>query len=317
MYGPAALPSVDDMIEIEGLTKNYGDTVAVSELSFVVEPGTVTGFLGPNGAGKSTTLRMIAGLDAPTRGTVRVNGAHYCASPAPMTELGVLLDAKAVHPGRSARNHLLAVGRTGGFGRRRVDEVLDRVGLSSVADKRVGAFSLGMAQRLGIATALLGRPRTIVLDEPVNGLDPDGVRWIRELLRGLADDGCTVFVSSHLMTEMAQTATRLVVLGRGRLIADCTVAEFLARGRPAVVEVRTPQPEQLRELLRREGAVVDSEEPDMLQINGLSAEQVGLTAWRAGVPVYRLAERDQSLEQAFFAATDDSVEFADVSRGRQ
>jgi ABC-2 type transport system ATP-binding protein len=232
-----------------------------------------------------------------------------------MTELGVLLDAHAVHPGRSARNHLLAVGRTGGFGRSRVDEVLDFVGLSAVAGKRVGGFSLGMAQRLGIATALLGRPRTVVLDEPVNGLDPDGVRWIREMLRTLADQGATVFVSSHLMSEMAQTADRLVVLGRGRLIADCTVAEFVARSRPAVVAVRSPQADRLRELLRADGATVVVAEHDLLEVENRSAEQIGSLAWRFGLPVYGLEVRAASLEQAFMAATADDVEFADNGRG--
>ena len=302
------------MIEITGLTKRYGNNLAVDGLSCVVEPGTVTGFLGPNGAGKSTTLRMIAGLDAPTSGSVRVNGKRYETSRAPMTELGVLLDAKAVHPGRSARNHLLAVAQTGGFGARRVDEVLDFVGLGAVADKRVGGFSLGMAQRLGIATALLGRPQTVVLDEPVNGLDPDGVRWIREALRELADEGHTVFVSSHLMSEMAQTATRLVVLGRGRLIADCTVAEFVARSRPAVVEVRSPDAARLGELLRAEGGGIDSGDRDLLHVTGLSSEQVGMIAWRAGLPVSQLGVIAPSLEQAFFSATGDSVEFSDNLR---
>jgi ABC-2 type transport system ATP-binding protein len=256
---------------------------------------------------------MIAGLDAPTQGVVRVNGTRYARSRAPMTELGVLLDARAVHPGRSARNHLLAVGQTGGFGRQRVDEVLDSVGLAAVAGKRVGGFSLGMAQRLGIATALLGRPQTIVLDEPVNGLDPDGVRWIRDLLRSLAAEGRTVLVSSHLLTEMAETASRVVVLGRGRLLADCTVAEFLARGRPAVVEVRSADPGRLREVLEAEGGIVTASSADLLAVRGLRTEQVGLAASQAGVPVYELAPRAASLEQAFLSATEDSLEFADTT----
>ena len=207
------------MIEIDGLTKRYGDKTAVDGLSFVVEPGVVTGFLGPNGAGKSTTMRMIAGLDRPTSGTVRVNGKHYPDAAAPMAELGILLDARSVHPGLSARNNLLALARTAGIGRRRVDEVIELAGLGEVAGTRAGGFSLGMGQRLGVAAALLGQPQTVVLDEPVNGLDPDGVRWIRLLLKSLAAEGRTVFVSSHLMSEMAQTATRLVVLGRGKLIS--------------------------------------------------------------------------------------------------
>ena len=211
------------MIEIDGLTKRYGDKTAVDGLSFVVEPGVVTGFLGPNGAGKSTTMRMIAGLDRPTSGTVRVNGKHYPGAAAPMAELGILLDARSVHPGLSARNNLLALARTAGIGRRRVDEVIELAGLAEVAGARAGGFSLGMGQRLGVAAALLGRPQTVVLDEPVNGLDPDGVRWIRLLLKSLAAEGRTVFVSSHLMSEMAQTATRLVVLGRGKLISQTSV----------------------------------------------------------------------------------------------
>ena len=221
------------MIEIDGLTKRYGDKAAVDGLSFVVEPGVVTGFLGPNGAGKSTTMRMIAGLDRPTSGTVRVNGKHYPRSAAPMAELGILLDARSVHPGLSARNNLLALARTAGIGRRRVDEVIELAGLAEVAGTRAGGFSLGMGQRLGVAAALLGRPQTVVLDEPVNGLDPDGVRWIRLLLKSLAAEGRTVFVSSHLMSEMAQTATRLVVLGRGKLISETSeiaTSLFLSEG---------------------------------------------------------------------------------------
>ena len=298
------------MIEIEGLTKRYGDKMAVNGLSFNVDPGTVTGFLGPNGAGKSTTMRIIAGLDAPNSGTVRVNGKRYRESTAPMAELGVLLEARAVHPGRSARNHLLAVGQTAGIGRRRVDEVLEFVGLSEVADKRVGGFSLGMAQRLGIATALLGRPQTVVLDEPVNGLDPDGVRWIRNLLRQLADEGRTVFVSSHLMSEMAQTASRLVVVGRGRLLADCTVEDFLAGSARPEVEVRSPDADRLAHLLRDRQASVDTPQPDVLRVSGLSAEQVGRVAWHAHVPVFQLNAVAPSLEEAFMRATSDSVEFS-------
>ena len=237
------------MIEVDSLTKRYGDKLAVDGLTFTVEPGRVTGFLGPNGAGKSTTMRMIAGLDRPTHGAVRVNGRRYGSSPAPQAELGVLLEARAIHTGRSARSHLLALAQTAGLGRSRVEEVIELVGLTDVAGKRVGGFSLGMSQRLGIAAALLGQPRTVVLDEPVNGLDPEGVRWVRSLLRELADEGRTVFVSSHLMSEMAQTAVRLVVIGRGRLIADCTVEEFVARTTTAAVLVRTPQAPRLRSLL--------------------------------------------------------------------
>src|SRR6202030_2237842 len=228
------------------MTKHYGSTVAVNDLTFTVKPGVVTGFLGPNGAGKSTTMRLIAGLDEPTKGRVRVNGSDYRAAVAPMAELGLLLEARAMHTGRSARNHLLALAQTNGISRRRVDEVIDMVGLREVAGKRVGGFSLGMGQRLGVAQALLADPEVVVLDEPVNGLDPEGVLWIRNLLKALAADGRTVFVSSHLMSEMAQTATRLIVVGRGRLIADTTVEEFVARGGGTSVTGRTPAGAELR-----------------------------------------------------------------------
>jgi ABC-2 type transport system ATP-binding protein len=298
------------MIEVENLTKRYGDKTAVDGLSFVVEPGTVTGFLGPNGAGKSTTMRMIAGLDRPTSGTVRVNGTQYRDSVAPLAELGILLEAKAVHTGRSARNHLLALAQTAGLGRRRVDEVIDLVGLGAVAGKRVGGFSLGMGQRLGIASALLGRPRTVVLDEPVNGLDPEGVRWVRDLLRELADEGRTVFVSSHLMSEMALTATRLVVVGRGRLIADSTVDEFVARTTVTSVTVRTPEAARLRGLLLGPDVTVTSQQSDVLQVTGLGTEQIGTIAWHANIPVFELSLLAPSLEDAFMQATHDTVEYA-------
>jgi ABC-2 type transport system ATP-binding protein len=303
------------MIEVENLTKRYGDKLAVDGLTFTVEPGTVTGFLGPNGAGKSTTMRMIAGLDAPTSGRVRVNGHDYRTSPAPLAELGILLEARAVHTGRSARHHLLAIGQTAGIGQRRVDEVIELVGLSDVAAKRVGGFSLGMGQRLGIAAALLGRPRTIVLDEPVNGLDPEGVRWIRTLLRSLADDGCTVFVSSHLMSEMAQTATRLVVLGRGRLIAQSTVEQFVQATTSASVVVRSPESARLRGLLSRSGVTVTADIPDQLEVNGLTAEQIGVLAWQAHLPIFELRAATASLEDAFMHATQDSVEYATAGTG--
>ena len=298
------------MIEVVNLTKRYGDKVAVADLTFTVQPGTVTGFLGPNGAGKSTTLRVIAGLDHPTSGRVRVNGRDYAASAAPMAELGLLLETRAVHPGRSARNHLLAIGQTAGIGRARVDEVIELVGLADVAGKRVGGFSLGMGQRLGIAVALLGRPRTIVLDEPVNGLDPEGVRWIRVLMRSLADEGCTVLVSSHLMSEMAQTATNLIVIGRGRLIADSTVERFIAATTPASVVVRSPEAARLRGLLDRAGATVTADAPDRLRVDGLTAEEIGTIACHARIPVFELRVVQASLEDAFMQATQDSVEFA-------
>ena len=297
------------MIEVMNLGKRYGEKVAVDGLDFVVQPGIVTGFLGPNGAGKSTTMRMIAGLDEPTSGRVLVNGRDYRAVQAPMAELGILLEARSVHTGRSARNHLLALAQTNGVSQRRVDEVIDMVGLREVARKRVGGFSLGMGQRLGIASALLGDPRVVVLDEPVNGLDPEGVLWIRNLLKGLADEGRTVFVSSHLMSEMALTATRLVVIGRGRLIADTTVAEFVARAGGGGVTVRTPQAARLRELLLGPDITVTSQQSDLLKVQGLSAEQIGQTAWQARLPVYELTQQQASLEEAFMRLTDDSVDF--------
>jgi ABC-2 type transport system ATP-binding protein len=305
-----AQPTEDDaMIEVKNLGKRYGEKVAVDGLDFVVQPGIVTGFLGPNGAGKSTTMRMIAGLDEPTSGRVLVNGRDYRAVQAPMAELGILLEARSVHTGRSARNHLLALAQTNGVSQRRVDEVIDMVGLGEVARKRVGGFSLGMGQRLGIASALLGDPRVVVLDEPVNGLDPEGVLWIRNLLKGLAAEGRTVFVSSHLMSEMALTATRLVVIGRGRLIADTTVAEFVARAGGGGVTVRTPQATRLRELLLGPDITVTSQQSCVLKVQGLSAQQIGETAWQARLPVYELTPQQASLEEAFMRLTDDSVDF--------
>ena len=297
------------MIEVENLSKRYGDTLAVDGLSFVVQPGIVTGFLGPNGAGKSTTMRMIAGLDEPTAGRVAINGRDYRSADAPMSELGVLLEAKAVHTGRSARNHLLALAQTNGISRRRVDEVIDLVGLHAVAGKRAGGFSLGMGQRLGVASALLGNPKTVVLDEPVNGLDPEGVLWMRTMLKGLAADGHTVFVSSHLMSEMAQTATRLVVVGRGRLIADTTVEEFVARASHNSVIVRTPEAAQLRSLLRAPGITVTTEQPDLLRVDGVTAEHIGTIAWQARVPLFELAVHQASLEEAFMHLTRDAVDY--------
>ena len=297
------------MIEINGLTKRYGDKTAVDRLSFVVEPGVVTGFLGPNGAGKSTTMRMIAGLDRPTSGTVRVNGKHYPEAAAPMSELGILLDARSVHPGLSARNNLLALARTAGIGRRRVDEVIELAGLAEVAGTRAGGFSLGMGQRLGVAAALLGQPQTVVLDEPVNGLDPDGVLWIRTLLKSLAAEGRTVLVSSHLMTEMAQTATRLVVLGRGRLIAETSVEDFTAHATAAGVLVRTPETVRLGQVLAAPGVTVTDDGTDLLRVSGATAEQIGTAAWRAQLPVYELTPAHASLEEAFMEVTKDSIEY--------
>jgi ABC-2 type transport system ATP-binding protein len=300
------------VIEAHGLTKRYGDKLAVDDLSFTVQPGTVTGFLGPNGAGKSTTMRMILGLDAPTSGSVTVNGKPYREHTAPLHEVGALLEARAVHTGRSAYNHLLALAQTSGIPRRRVGEVIEIVGLQDVARKRAGAFSLGMGQRLGIATALLGNPQTLVLDEPVNGLDPEGIRWIRELLKSLADQGRTVFVSSHLMSEMAQTAEHLIVVGRGRLIADTSVEQFIADASGNVVRVRTPAPDAMRSLLAGPDVVI-TDVDGALHVTGLSSDQIGTAAAGAGLTLLELAPQQASLEQAFMDLTHDSVEYEGVT----
>ncbi|ADP83947.1 ABC transporter ATP-binding protein [Pseudofrankia inefficax] len=297
------------MIEVDGLTKRYGERTAVADLTFTVRPGSVTGFLGPNGAGKSTTMRMIAGLDEPTSGTVRVNGRDYRSASAPMAELGILLEARAVHTSRSAYNHLLALAQTNGVPRRRVDEVIDLVGLRDVARKRVGGFSLGMGQRLGVASALLGDPRTVVLDEPVNGLDPEGIRWVRTLLKSLAAEGRTIFVSSHLMSEMALTAERLIVIGKGRLLADTTVAEIVAQASGSVVLVRSPRAGELRDLLVGPDVTISSAAAGELEVRGLSAAQIGDIACEHGVALHELATQRASLEEAFMEMTADSVEY--------
>jgi ABC-2 type transport system ATP-binding protein len=297
------------MIEAHGLTKRYGDKVAVDDLSFTVRPGVVTGFLGPNGAGKSTTMRMILGLDAPTSGSVTVNGRPYREHAAPLREAGALLDARSVHPGRSAYRHLLAIAQTCGIGRSRVDEVVEAVGLTGVARRRAGGFSLGMGQRLGIAAALLGDPRTVILDEPVNGLDTEGIRWIRSLLQGLAAEGRTVFVSSHLMSEMAMTAQHLIVIGRGRLIADTSMEAFIASAAPAVVRVRSTDPAALASLLRAREVAVSETGDGALAVPGLSTDQVGRLAGAAGITLLELTAQQPSLEEAFVDLTRDAVEF--------
>ncbi|MEJ5946595.1 ATP-binding cassette domain-containing protein [Pseudokineococcus basanitobsidens] len=297
------------MIEARGLTKRYGDKVAVDDLSFTVRPGSVTGFLGPNGAGKSTTMRLLLGLDRPSSGAALVGGRRYRDHRAPLREVGALLEARAVHPGRSARAHLLALARTEGIPARRVDEVLDLVGLTAVARKRVGGFSLGMGQRLGMATALLGDPRTLLLDEPVNGLDPDGVLWIRTLLKGLAAEGRAVLVSSHLMSEMAMTADHLVVVGRGRLLADTSVSELVARTQDSAVTVRSPQAARLAVLLGGVGATARPGEGGALEVHGAPAARIGELAARHGVVLHELAERRSSLEEAYMALTRDSREY--------
>jgi ABC-2 type transport system ATP-binding protein len=297
------------MIEARGLTKRYGDKVAVDDLTFTVQPGRVTGFLGPNGAGKSTTMRMILGLDAPTRGSVTVNGRPYREHAAPLREVGALLDARSVHPGRTAYHHLLALARTCGIRRSRVDEVVEAVGLQEVARRRAGGFSLGMGQRLGIATALLGDPRTVILDEPVNGLDTEGIRWIRSLLRGLAAEGRTVFVSSHLMNEMALVAQHVIVIGRGRLIADSGMEELVAGAARKVARVRSTDPDGLAALLRAPDVTVSREEGDALTVSGLSTDQIGTAAGAAGITLLELTAQQASLEEAFVEMTRDAVEF--------
>jgi ABC-2 type transport system ATP-binding protein len=297
------------MIHATELTKRYGAKTAVDGLSFTVRPGVVTGFLGPNGAGKSTTMRMILGLDAPTAGDVTVGDRRYRDLPAPLHEVGALLEARAIHTGRSATNHLLALAHTHGIPRRRVEEVIDLVGLRSVARKRAGTFSLGMGQRLGIASALLGDPHTLVLDEPVNGLDPEGIQWIRTLLRGLAAEGRTILVSSHLMSEMALTADHLIVVGRGRLLADMPMADFIAQASPALVRVRSPHATQLRELLLADGVTVTSDESGVLEVGGLDAAEIGERAAGARLTLHELATHSTSLEAAFMEMTRDAIEY--------
>ena len=302
------------VIDASGLVKRYGDKVAVQDLSFQVKPGIVTGFLGPNGAGKSTTMRMIVGLDAPTSGRVTVNGKAYAEHRAPLHEVGAVLEAKAVHNGRSARNHLLALALTTGVSSRRVDELLDLVGLSDVASKRIGGFSLGMGQRLGIASALLGDPATLILDEPVNGLDPEGILWIRNLLRSLAAEGRTVFVSSHLMSEMELTADHLIVIGRGQLIADVSVAEFTEQARSDLVNVRSPQAERLRDLLVGATVHVTVTAPGRLEVIGLTSDHIGDVAAANMIPIHELIPHQASLEQAFMKLTRDAVEYQPTER---
>ncbi len=330
-YGEKNVTEAPGLIEAHELTKRFGDKVAVDHLSFTVEPGRVTGFLGPNGAGKSTTMRLICGLDRPDSGTATIGGLTYAQLPRPLHVVGALLEARALHPGRSARNHLLFLAETQGFAARRVDEVLDLVGLRPVARKRVGGFSLGMTQRLGIAAAMLGNPAVLLLDEPVNGLDPEGIRWIRNLMRQLASEGRTIFVSSHLMSEMAVTADHLVVIGRGKLIADSTTNEFIRRSSDRSVLVRTPDAERLGTLIVSAGGTI---QPDAaagapgngngladpgagddgassMVVTGLPAPRIGELAAAASVVLYELTPRLASLEEAFMELTADSVEYGD------
>jgi ABC-2 type transport system ATP-binding protein len=301
------------VIEVRDLTKTFGATTAVDHVGFTVRPGIVTGFLGPNGAGKSTTMRMIVGLDRPTSGTATVDGSAYRDLRDPLRRVGILLDAKAVHTGRSARDHLRALGATHGIGTRRVDEVIALTGLESVAKRRVGGFSLGMGQRLGIAAALLGDPDNLILDEPVNGLDPEGVVWVRTLARHLASEGRTVFLSSHLMSEMSQTADHLIVLGRGRVIADAPTAEIVARSTGGAVTVRTPQAASLAPVLTAEGATVSPAEDGSLLVTGLAAPRIGELAAAGGVVLHELTPVAGSLEQAYMELTQGEVEYASGS----
>jgi ABC-2 type transport system ATP-binding protein len=301
------------VIEASGLTKRYGDKVAVHDLSFTVGAGVVTGFLGPNGSGKSTTMRLILGLDAPDSGRATVNGKLYRDHQAPLREVGALLEARSIHTGRSAYSHLLALAQTHGIGRSRVTELIDMVGLSEVAGKRAGQFSLGMGQRLGIAAALLGDPETVMLDEPINGLDPEGIQWVRNLLKGLAAEGRTVFVSSHLMSEMALTAEHLIVIGRGELIADMNTSDFLRRASKKAVRVRSPQAEALRELIAAADVEITEIEPGLIEVDGRSAEQIGEEAAAHGIVLHELTPLQATLEEAFMELTHDAVEFQAVA----
>jgi ABC-2 type transport system ATP-binding protein len=297
------------MIEVQKLTKRYGETLAVDGLSFQVRPGRVTGFLGPNGAGKSTTMRAMIGLDRPTSGQVLIDGRRYEQIAQPLRKVGALLEAKALHGGRTAYGHLLGLARSNRIPESRVGEVLETVGLSATAKKRAGGFSLGMAQRLGVAAALLGDPEVLLFDEPVNGLDPEGILWIRELMKKLAGEGRTVFVSSHLMSEMALTAEHLIVIGQGRLLADTTVEDFIARNSRSYIHIRTPEPERMRDVLAGEGIRTDNGPEGVLEALGTTLETVGKLASKHQVTVYEISPRTASLEEAFMQLTADAVDF--------
>jgi len=301
------------MIEARGLSKRYGDTLAVDDLSFTVQPGVVTGFLGPNGAGKSTTMRMLLGLDRPTKGTALISGKLYSSLKGPLHHVGALLDAKDVHPGRKARTHLLALAQSNGIPRRRVDEVLEMTGMSTVASKRIKGYSLGMSQRLGIAATMLGDPEVLMFDEPVNGLDPEGILWIRNFMRGLAAEGRTILVSSNLMREMSQTADHLIVIGRGKLLADVSTREFISHSSKGTVRVRSPQSDELERLLKAQG--VETEHVDgSLRLHGITTDRVGDLAAANQLTLHELTEEKASLEAAFMEMTRDSVDFhAEVS----
>lgn len=304
------------MIQVEELTKRYGDKAAVAGLTFAARPGRVTGFLGPNGAGKSTTMRMILGLDRPTSGNATICGRPYAELPVPLHTVGALLDGKNVHVGRTARNHLRALAAANRIPLGRVDEVLDLVGLSSVAGRRPRGFSLGMGQRLGIAAALLGDPEVIILDEPINGLDPEGIRWVRRLLRSLAAEGRTIFISSHLMSEMQETADHLVVIGKGRLLADCTMDDFLARSSgKEPVRVCTPNTVELSELLVAAGAVVDAGEGASLHVKGLPVQRIGDVAAQHGISLHELVQQRVGLEEAYMDLTAQASEYRAEGKG--
>ena len=305
------------MIEVRGLTKRYGAKTAVDNLSFGIEPGRVTGFLGPNGAGKTTTMRCILGLDYPNEGTVTIDGKVYGNLAFPMREVGALLEAKAVHGGRSAYNHLLCLAQTNGLPKRRVGEVLELVGLTEVAKKRSKGFSLGMSQRLGIAATMLGDPRVLMFDEPVNGLDPEGILWIRNLMKALAHEGRTVFVSSHLMSEMENTADHLIVIGRGKLIADCTMKEFIARSSGTSVRVRTPSADHLVRAVTEKGATATTDADGAIEVRGMTTEQIGDLAFGEGIRLHELTMVKASLEEAFMELTADSVEYHADTRAPQ
>ena len=303
------------MIQLERLTKTFGSKTAVDDITATIQPGKVTGFLGPNGAGKSTTMRMIMGLDRPTHGSATINGKRYAELRSPLGEVGALLDAKAVHTGRTAYNHLLAMAATHGISKRRVHEVIGLTGLESVATKRVGGFSLGMGQRLGIAAAMLGDPATLILDEPVNGLDPEGVLWVRQFARHLAGQGRTVFLSSHLMSEMAQTADHIIVLGRGRILADAPVEDILAGAARSAVRVRTPEVERLANAIQGGDVTITGVEAQLIEVTGLSAAQIGDAAAAAGIALHELTPLSASLEEAYLELTQDEVEYhSEVAR---
>ena len=303
------------MIQLDRLTKTFGSKTAVDDITATIQPGKVTGFLGPNGAGKSTTMRMIMGLDRPTSGAATINGKRYAELQSPLSEVGALLDAKAVHTGRTAYNHLLAMAATHGIPKRRVEEVIGLTGLESVAGKRVGGFSLGMGQRLGIAAAMLGDPATLILDEPVNGLDPEGVLWVRQFARHLASQGRTIFLSSHLMSEMAQTADHIIVLGRGRILADAPVDQILAGATRNAVRVRTPQVDQLARTIAGPDVTITGVESQLIEVTGLTAAQIGDLAAATGVVLHELTPISASLEEAYLELTQDEVEYhSEVTR---